>query len=91
MDTKTRRKALGWSRAELADRAGLDPRVIQLAELDQWEEEAALARIAEVLDRAEAGDLGVRLRPVKAEQGVAQFGDQPAGEVAGGEKPLPEA
>ncbi len=76
MTTKDRRKALGWSRAELAHRAGLDPRVVQLVELDQWSEAEALARVEEVLTRAEAGELDVHLRQVQADEGAAVFGDQ---------------
>lgn len=74
---KDRRKALGWSRAELADRAGIDPRLVQLVELGQWSEEGALARLAEVLRRAEAGEVDVRLRRVQAEEGAARFGERP--------------
>ena len=36
MSTKERRQALGWSRAELARRAGVDPRALQLIERDLW-------------------------------------------------------
>lgn len=81
-DVKARRKALGWSRAELADRAGIDPRLVQLVELDQWSEEGALSRLAQVLDRAEKGELDVRLRRVQAEEGAARFGDAPPVESA---------
>lgn len=89
VDVKARRKALGWSRAELADRAGIDPRLVQLVELDQWTEEGALARLAEVLRRAEAGERDVRLRGVQAEEGAARFGEQQASSPVRGD--LPEA
>ncbi len=74
LQTKARRKALGWNRAELAHRAGLDPRVVQLVELQQWEEPDALRRVAEVLDRAEAGELDVHLGAVQADQDSPVFG-----------------
>lgn len=53
---KERRLALGWDRAELARRAGLDRSVVQLVELGQWSEEDALGRVAEALRRGEAGE-----------------------------------
>lgn len=62
-DIKPRRKAQSWSRAELADRAGLDPRVVQLVELDQWSEFEALGRLDTVLRMAEAGEDDPRLSP----------------------------
>jgi transcriptional regulator with XRE-family HTH domain len=65
MDLKERRKALGWDRAELARRAGLDRSVMQLVELGQWTEEDALQRVEEVLRRAEAGELDVVLPPIQ--------------------------
>lgn len=63
MSIKERRKALGWNRAELADRAGIDRSSMQLIELGQWEVEESLQRVGEVLDRAEAGETDVRLPP----------------------------
>jgi transcriptional regulator with XRE-family HTH domain len=62
---KARRKALGWARRELADRAGIDPRVIQLLELDQWHEGEASGRVQAVLMRAESGETDVRLPPIE--------------------------
>lgn len=62
-DIKTRRKALGWDRAELARRAGLDRSVMQLVELGQWSEEDALQRVETVLSRAEAGEVDIVLPP----------------------------
>lgn len=71
---KERRKALGWSRADLAARAALDKRVVQLVELGQWSEEGALGRVEYVLKAAEAGDTDVQLPPVQAEEGAQVFG-----------------
>jgi len=62
---RTRRKALGWSRRELAQRAGIDPRVVQLLELDEWTEGDAIGRVRAVLMRAEAGELDVHLPPAE--------------------------
>lgn len=84
MSIKDRRKALGWSRAELAERAGIDSRLAQLLELDQWSEAEALSRVEEVLTRAEAGELDVRLEQVRAEEGSQLFGEE-------GAKGVPEA
>ena len=63
MDVKARRKALGWSRAELAERAGVDRAALALIERSMWSEEDSLTRVAHVLARAEAGDLTVKLAP----------------------------
>jgi len=68
---RARRKALGWTRRELARRAGIDPRVIQLIELDQWSEGDATGRVRAVLMRAEAGDTDVVLPPVEVPEGAA--------------------
>lgn len=62
MDIKARRKAVGWSRAELAERAALDARVIQLIELDQWNEPESLGRCDAVLGMAERGEADPRLK-----------------------------
>ena len=64
LQIKDRRKALGWSRADIAEKAALDKRIIQLAELGEWTEDDALARIDYVLKSAEHGDLSVQLKPV---------------------------
>lgn len=82
MSIKDRRKALGWSRAELADRAGIDPRVVQLLELGQWSEEESADRVDEVLTRAEAGERDVALGRVEADEGAAVFSDR--GDGSGG-------
>jgi len=63
MSIKDRRKALGWNRATLAQRAQVDRAAMQLIELGQWSEEDALARVEEVLTRAEAGETDVQLDP----------------------------
>lgn len=63
MSVKDRRKALGWDRAELARRAGVDRSALQLVELGQWTEEDALQRVDEVLRRTEAGEVDVVLAP----------------------------
>lgn len=76
MSIKDRRKALGWSRRELADRAGIDPRVVQLLELGQWSEEESVGRVDEVLTRAEAGEHDVHLRRVEVDEGATVFGDR---------------
>ena len=60
---KARRKAIGWTRKELAARAGLDPRVVQLVELDQWSEFEALGRLDAVMKRKEAGEEDPWLKP----------------------------
>lgn len=61
---KKRRKALGWSRRELAERTALDKRIIQLVELGQWKESEAVGRVEYVLSAGEAGDLELRLPPL---------------------------
>ena len=70
---KARRKALGWSRRELAERTALDKRIIQLVELGQWTESEAVGRIEYVLSAGEAGDLELRLPPL--EEPTAPDGD----------------
>ncbi len=62
---RARRKALGWSRRELAQRAAIDPRVVQLLELDQWHEGEASGRVQAVLMRAESGEADVQLPPIE--------------------------
>lgn len=62
---KLRRKAQGWTRVELADRAAIDPRVVQLVELDQWEDADARNRMDAVLGLAESGLPDPRLYPVR--------------------------
>lgn len=66
---RARRKALGWSRRELAHRAGIDPRVVQLLELDQWSEGDARGRVRAVLGRAETGEADVQLPPAQLPEG----------------------
>ncbi len=48
-DLKERRKALGWARAELARRADVDPRTLQLLELGESLDDEARARVEAVL------------------------------------------
>jgi predicted transcriptional regulator len=64
-DVKARRKALGWTRADLARRTALDKHIIQLVELGQWSEADALGRVQYVLGCAENGDLDVALPPIE--------------------------
>jgi len=68
-EVKARRKALGWSRAELAQRAGVDRAALALIERDQWSEEDALGRVAETLWRAEHGEPDVQLAHPEAPEG----------------------
>ncbi len=63
MSIKERRKALGWNRTTLAQRAQVDRSAMQLMELGEWSESDALARVEEVLQRAEAGEVDVQLDP----------------------------
>ncbi len=55
-DIKSRRTALGWSRAELARRAYVDPRTLQLIELDLSEDDESRKRVTDALDAGERGD-----------------------------------
>jgi transcriptional regulator with XRE-family HTH domain len=66
MCVKERRKALGWDRQELADRAGLLKSVVAMVERGAWSESDALERVATVIGRAEAGEPDPRLPPVQA-------------------------
>ena len=66
--TAVRRKALGWSRGDVAGRAALDPRIIQLLEMGLWSEGEAIGRVRAVLLRAEGGDLEVQLPPVEIQR-----------------------
>ena len=86
MSIKGRRKALGWDRRELAERAGLDPHVVQLAELEQWAEPDALGRLEYVLKCAEDGDLDVRLGKVSAPEGQQIIGHDGAAEEGAAEE-----
>lgn len=67
MDVKERRKGLGWSRADLAARTGLNSAAVALIERGEWSEEDALTRVAFVLGEAEGGNLDVKLDPPKPE------------------------
>ena len=46
-----RRKALGWSRGDVAGRAALDPRIIQLLEMGLWSEGEAIDKVAAMLEQ----------------------------------------
>ena len=70
---KARRKALGWRRGELARRAAIDPRLVQLIELGQWSEGDAIGRVKAVLLRAEAGDTAVQLEPLEIPEDAPTF------------------
>lgn len=48
-DLKERRKALGWTRAELAQRANVDPRTLQLLELGQSLDDESRERVEAAL------------------------------------------
>lgn len=51
MDIREARKALGWSRDDLAARATVDKRVLQLIELGMSHDTEAITRCEEVLGR----------------------------------------
>ncbi len=79
---RTRRKAIGWSRRELAHRAGIDPRVVQLIELDEWTDGDAVGRVRAVLMRAESGERDVMLPPPEIPEGATIAGvGGPVGEA----------
>lgn len=63
MSVKERRKALGWSRKDLAARTGLNSALIAMVERDDWSEEDAHTRIHFILGEAEKGNTEVRLPP----------------------------
>jgi transcriptional regulator with XRE-family HTH domain len=52
-DVRSRRKGLGLDRAELAQRAAVDLRVLQLLELGLSEDTESLARVVAILDAEE--------------------------------------
>ena len=51
---RARREALGWSRKDLASRAGVDPSVIQMLEFGHLTDEASLQRCTQALAQGEA-------------------------------------
>ena len=65
-NVKERRKALGWDRATLAQRTGLNKSVVALVERGMWEEDDALTRVAYVLNEAERGNMDIQLPPPAA-------------------------
>jgi transcriptional regulator with XRE-family HTH domain len=54
VDIKVRRTALGWSRKELAEKAFVDPRTLQLLELGESNDDESRARIEKALAAEEA-------------------------------------
>jgi transcriptional regulator with XRE-family HTH domain len=56
-DLREKRKVLGWSRAELAVKAQVDPRTLQLLELGESEDTEAHDRLHAFLDAALADRL----------------------------------
>lgn len=52
-DIRERRKALGWSRAELGRRAFVDVRTLQLLELDLSNDDESRQRVEAALAEAE--------------------------------------
>jgi transcriptional regulator with XRE-family HTH domain len=65
LNYRERRKALGWSRADLAERTGINTAAIALIERGEWTEDDALTRVVFVLGEAEAGNLDVKMAPPK--------------------------
>ena len=57
-DIKARRTALGWTRAELAKRAWVDPRTMQLIELGLSEDTESRQRVEAALDAEEKARQG---------------------------------
>lgn len=75
MSIKARRKALGWSRRELAQRAGIDPHVLQQLELGTWSEGEARMRAEVTLERAEAGEEDVQLERLQVPADAPKLGE----------------
>ena len=75
MSIKARRKALGWSRQELAQRAGIDRHVVQQLELGTWGEGEARMRVEVALERAESGEADVQLGRVQVPADAPTLGD----------------
>lgn len=65
MTLKERRKALGWSRADLAARSGVNSPIIGLIERGAWTEADAIERVDRVITAAEGGDTELYLDPPK--------------------------
>ncbi|MBW1878535.1 MAG: hypothetical protein JRI25_17435 [Deltaproteobacteria bacterium] len=55
-DVKARRKALGLSRARLAELAHVDKRILQLIEIAQFMDDESISRVERVLEALEAGE-----------------------------------
>lgn len=69
MEIKERRKAQGWTRVELAGRAGVNSAALAMVERGEWNDEDILARVERILSAAEAGDLDLRLPPPQVSGG----------------------
>lgn len=81
---KERRKALGWSRAEVAERAGVNSAALALVERGIWDEVEITERLETVYEAAEAGDFSVRLPPPQVEGGPDGVVGQAPGPEHGG-------
>ncbi len=68
MDIKTRRKALGLTRKELAIKAYVDPPSVQLIELGHHVDDKFVNRIEKTLDALEAGEPVPDWRPAVDEE-----------------------
>lgn len=74
MSIKERRKALGWSRQELAQRACIDRYIVQQLEMGGWSEGEARMRVEVALDRAEGGESDVQLDPILVPSDAPKLG-----------------
>jgi len=63
VNVKERRKAIGWTRKDLAHRTGVNSAAIAMIERGEWSEEDALTRVAFILAKADEGELDVVLPP----------------------------
>lgn len=77
---KARRRALGWNREELAERAGIDKFVLQQIELGSWTEGEAHIRVETCLERAEAGETDVRLSRIVVPDDARTLSPNPSGD-----------
>lgn len=79
MSIKERRKALGWSRQELASRAGIDRYIVQQLEMGSWNEGEARMRVEVALERAESGESDVQLDPIQVPSDAPKLGSDGGG------------
>lgn len=86
---KDRRKALGWRRAELAGRAGVDANALAMIERNDWSDDDAIRRVHEVLSRTEAGETDVVLPPPERGEQDTTFGAPPNGSPVGADPTKP--